>query len=294
MKRFNKIVITLLILTLFTSCVRIETILSVNKDGSGTVTEKVMFSKVFVEMMSSLGESFGGDSDVSESFSIYDEEKLIGKATDYGEGVKYQSSKKISENDWEGYAATYAFTDISKVKLNTDQNDKIDTGMEEDEMEGESMMDEKDEYYFFSFEKGGNPKLIINRYEVDLNEESEEEMFEDAYNEDAYNEDDYNEDADMGSGMDAMGNEMMKMFEDMRFTMTIIVDGDISNTNASYTDGSKITLIDMDFGEMMKNKDAFNQLSENEPSSVEEMKAVMDMFEGLKMEFEPQVEVSFK
>lgn len=279
MKRSSKVIITLVTLSLFTSCIRVETVVKVNKDGSGTITEKVMFSKAFADMMRSFGESFGGDTDGSKGFTIYDPDKLIKQAADYGDGVNYQSGKEVSEKDWEGYTAVYTFSDISKIKLNTDQNEKVDPGIGATEM-NDKPVEEENEFYYFNFEKGRNAKLTINRKEI---KESENDTSIVEMNE-----------IDPDNEMDAMGKEMIKMFEGMKFNMSVIVDGKISQTNASYTDGSRITLLDVDFGEMMKNGDAIKQLSGNKPSNTADMKALMEKFEGLKVELEQPVVINFR
>ncbi len=277
MKKFYKISIILLITTLFTSCIRVETVIKVNKDGSGTITEKVMMSKVFADMMRSLGESFGSEEEQTKPFSLFDKEKLAKQALDYGDGVTYQSGKELKERDWEGYSATYTFTDISKVKLNTSQDDKVDTGMTPPSSDEDKK--EEEEFYYFTFEKGNTPKLIINRSEIELDDNEDE--------------DEASEADEMGE-MDAMGNEMMKMFEGMRFSMTVEVDGKISNTNASYRNGSSVTLLNMDFGKMMKNKDAFTELTRKKPETTAEMRSFMEKFDGLQLELEKPVTISFR
>ena len=157
MKKSNRISLILITVLLFTSCIRVETVIRVNKDGSGTIIEKVMMSKVFADMMRSLGESFGGEQENTEAFSLFDEKKLTGQAVDYGEGVTFHSGKELSEKDWEGYTAIYQFTDVSKLKLSTSQDDKVDTGM------SPAGIEEEEEFYYFTFEKGKTPKLIIKK-----------------------------------------------------------------------------------------------------------------------------------
>lgn len=276
MKKLFRISFVLVSFLFLSSCIRVETVIKVNKDGTGTITEKVMMSKVFADMMRSFGESFGSEEEQTKPFSLFDKEKLTSQAADYGEGVTYQSGKEISENDWEGYSVVYRFTDISKIKLSTSQDDKVDTGMgpTPDEMEEE---DKEEEFYYFSFEKGKTPTLTINRSEIEFEEDEEETT----------------EVEEMGE-MDAMGNEMMKMFEGMRFTMVVEVDGKISKTNASYKNGSSITLLDMDFDKMMKNKDAFSELTRKKPETAAEMKAFMEKFDGLQVELEQPVSVNFR
>ncbi len=278
MKKSSRIVLVLITILFFTSCIRVETVIRVNKDGSGTITENVMMSKAFADMMRSFGESFGAEEEGTQPFSLFDKEKLTSQASEYGAGVTYQSGREIKEKDWEGYSAVYAFTDISQVKLNTSQDDKVDTGMTPPAMDDteEDMGDE--EFYYFAFERGKTPTLIINRSEVEMSGDEDTGV---------------SEDDEIGE-MDDIGNEMMKMFEGMRFSMTIEVDGKISNTNASYRNGSSITLLDMDFGKMMKNKEAFTELTKKKPETTLEMKAFMEKFDGLMVELEQPVTVRFK
>lgn len=278
MKKLTRITIVLFSILFLTSCFRVETVIKVNKDGSGTITEKVLMSKMFSDMMRSFGETFATEGTQQQKpFSLFDEEKLTNQASEYGDGVTYQSGKEITENDWEGYSVVYQFTDISKIKLSTSQDDKVDTGMSPTSMEDEEEY-EQDEFYYFSFKKGSSPTLIINRSDIEpVNN----------------NPNDAQETNEMGE-MDSMGNEMIQMFEGMRFSMKVEVNGKISRTNASYRNGSSITLLDMDFGKMMKNKDAFVELTRKKPETAAEMKAFMGKFDGLQVELEQPVTINFR
>ena len=276
MKKYFKTPLLLVSLLFFTSCFRVQTVVTVYKDGSGIITEKVMMSKAFTEMMRSFGSSFGDPEEEKEPFSLYDEEELISEASGYGEGVFFKSGKEVKEKDWEGYTVTYTFEDISKVRLNTKQDEKVNTGMSSmDPTEEET---KEDEFFYFTFNKGNPAELMIHRNEVAGKERQEEEDMMDA----------------PGQGMDAMGKEMLKMFEGMRISMDVIVDGKIRETNATYQKGATITLMDMDFGEMMNNKDAFMELTKEKPETTEELEAFMGKFPGLKVELEQPIVVKFR
>jgi hypothetical protein len=79
----------------------------------------------------------------------------------------------------------------------------------------------------------------------------------------------------------------------MSITVKIGVDGDIVNTNASYVDGSEITMLYMDLSEMMKNKESFKEFTNRQPGSVEEMKEFLDNFPSMKLEIEKPVKIKF-
>jgi Cu/Ag efflux pump CusA len=91
-----------------------------------------------------------------------------------------------------------------------------------------------------------------------------------------------------------MGEEFLKMMEGMKINIAVQVDGKISSTNASYVDGSNITLFQMDFGEMMKDKESFKEFKNKEPKNIEEMKKFLEKFPGMKIEVEKPISVKFK
>jgi len=57
----------------FSGCLNIETKVIINKDGTGRIDEKVLMSRMFVDMLSSFAQSLG-DSSETEEFSLFDEE----------------------------------------------------------------------------------------------------------------------------------------------------------------------------------------------------------------------------
>ena len=113
MKKNKSLLIFPLLMLFFAGCLQVETTLKVNKDGSGNINEKVLFSKTFVNMLKDFAEAFQ-DSTSTEEFSMFSEEEIIADAKDYGENVTYVSYKKIDNENWEGYQATYSYDDITK------------------------------------------------------------------------------------------------------------------------------------------------------------------------------------
>jgi hypothetical protein len=170
MKKFNQLLALVILSVLLAGCLQVETNIQVNKDGSGTINEKVLFSKTFVNMIKEFAQSFDDSTSTdSEKFSIFKEEEIKADAKDYGEEVKYVSHKLISDEKWEGYQAIYSFDDISKVKITPDPDSKVAIGDEGSEIPPE------EDYYFFKFVKGDTPELIIDRPEIQLSSETGEE-----------------------------------------------------------------------------------------------------------------------
>jgi hypothetical protein len=255
----------------FAGCLQVETTLKVNKDGSGNINEKVLFSKTFVNMLKDFAEAFQ-DSTSTEEFSMFSEEEIIANAKDYGENVVYVSYKKLDNENWEGYQATYSFDDITKIKISPSPDSKVDMGDEAAENEQE------EEYYFFKFVKGNTPQLIIDRPVIELNDETNEN----------------NDSEDSVQSDEEAGEEFVKMMEDMKIDIAVEVEGEIINTNATYVQGSRVTLFQMDFSEMMKNKEGFEEFKKNEPKNIDEMKKYLEKLPGIKLEVEKPVTINFK
>ena len=257
---------------LLAGCLQVETKINVEKDGSGTINEKVLLSRTFVNMMKEFAQAFQ-DSTSTEEFSLFKEDEIKADAKDYGEDVKYVSHELISDDNWEGFEVVYSFNDITKIKIQPDPGSKVGMGDEE----GEATADK--EYYFFKFKKGDVSELIIDRPPIELNSELEE-----------------NKDTAITSEQndEEMGEEFLKMMEGMKINIAVQVDGKIASTNASYVDGSNITLFQMDFSEMMKDKENFKEFKNKEPKNIEEMKEFLEKFPGMKIEVEKPISVKFK
>ena len=266
MKPFKLIVTVLLPAILISGCLQVETTVKVNKDGSGTINEKVLMNRAFIDMISQFAQSFN-DSSETEEFSLFKEDELKESAKDYGEGVKYLSGEKISSDDWEGYKVVYFFNDLNKIKLEPDPDKKVEIGIDSQEKKEE-------EYFFFKFVKGDVPQVIIDRPEID----SDFSMGEDE-----------SEETD-----DEMSGEFLKMMEGMKIKVAMQFNGKIVETNASYVNGSSITLLEMNLGEMMKNKEEFKKFKKSEPENIDELKEFLDEFPGMKIEFQKPVTVKFK
>jgi hypothetical protein len=272
MKNLRTMLIYASLTLLLVGCLQVETKINVAKDGSGTINEKVLLSRTFVNMMKEFAQAFQ-DSASTEEFSFFKEDEIIADAKDYGEEVKYVSHELISDSNWEGFEVVYSFNDITKIKIQPDPGSKVGMGDEE----GEATADK--EYYFFKFKKGDVSELIIDRPPIELNSESGE-------NKDTAKTSEQND--------EEMGEEFLKMMEGMKINIAVQVDGNIASTNASYVDGSNITLFQMDFGEMMKDKESFKEFKNKEPKNIEEMKEFLEKFPGMKIEVEKPISVKFK
>lgn len=261
---------------LFVGCIDYSSTVKLNADGSGTIEETVLLSGAIIQMMSSFSESFADSTSEPEEFSLFDEEELKTQASKMGEGIKYLSGEKITISGSEGYKAMFSFDDISKVKLSENPDEKISM----DDMGGEVEVIEEPEFITFNFSKGSPANLEINFPEPDLNEEPEEEI--------------EIETGEESTDKNEMMEEQMKMFlKDFRISIDMVLEGEIEETNASFVEGNKITLLEMNFNELLDNPEMMKNFSNKEPESMSEIKELIKNIPGFKIEMNRKVFVKF-
>jgi len=261
----------LFVVLLFSGCLEVQTIVNVNKDGSGTVNEKVLFSKDMVELLSSFNVSDSTDSTGTSKFSFVDEKELKSHASDMGDGVNYVSGKEIKEDGKEGYSVVYSFDDLSKLRINENPNNKMNLS------ESDTGKSEKKEYLTFNFKQGNPAEILVNMSKKDLNIPSEEKK----------------ESKDTVSADNPFAKQFLNMMKDFRISIRLHVNGNIENTNATYVEGSDITLFDIAFKELFKDKDKLDEFSRMNNHSISELKEVLKNIPGIKLELNNPVSVKF-
>ena len=97
------------------------------------------------------------------------------------------------------------------------------------------------------------------------------------------------------SPTDPKAAEMMKeLFKDMGVKVSLVIDGTIIKTNATYRNKSELTFMEMHFGKILENKEVFDKVSAAEPKTIEEIKGLVKDLPGLKIEMNNPVVVEFK
>jgi hypothetical protein len=265
-----KIVVLLMLTLALMGCFESIVLLRVNKNGSGTIEETVVISDAFMELM----KSFGGEEEgEEEEEDLIDEQELTDKAASMGEGVRYVSAEPVKTERGSGYKAIYSFSDINDVRINQNPGENVSPppvgGEEEDPVE---------EWLRFNFSGGRTPTLEII-YPQDLEMEQEEESAEG--------------EVDMESNPDMM-DMMRELYQDMHIRIAVEVDGQITETNANYVDGSTVTLMDIDFAKILEDEEKFKELMSANPETVEEMKELVKDNPGIKVEIEEKIRIRFR
>ena len=270
----KKLILLILALFLMTGCIDYSSKVHVKPDGSGTIEENVLISRVVIDMMSSFAQSFDDSSETVTGFELFDEEELISQAIKMGEGVSYVWGEKIQAGGKEGYKAVFTFKDISKLKLSETPEDKLPAGGLSDEVDPA-----EEEYITFNFTKG-NPAML----EIELPRDSMEIGNDEPVD---VNEED-------SSQVGEAWAEQAKMFlKGLRIEMSVDFEGDIQETNATYREQNQITLFEMNFDQLLESPEKFDELKKVQPQSMEEIKELMKDIPGFKFELNNKVFVKF-
>ncbi len=269
--------LTALLFTLgLTGCLQIEKVVKLKPDGSGTIEETVVMSKATIAQMEQMAAGFGGLGEKkadkpAKGFEVMDEKKLKAAAAGMGEGVTFVSAKKIDNENGSGFTAVYAFTDISKVKLDQNPGESMPTPGGVNAGPG---TEKKKEPVTFKFTKGSPAELVLKMPQLEAKNEPKPEQ---------------------PAAMEEMAIGMMKqMMKDMKVKMSVEVAGTIKETNAEYRDGSRVTLMEMDFNKLLAAPEKFKKLAKENPKTLQESKALMKGIDGMKVEAAPEVRIKFQ
>ena len=106
-------------LTFMSGCIRIDSMIYLNEDGSGSVEVTEMITGQGIDLLANLGKSGQiPNIDITDYFTVINETELAERANEVSEGIEFYSVAPIKLEDGSvGKKTTYKFKDINKVKL---------------------------------------------------------------------------------------------------------------------------------------------------------------------------------
>jgi hypothetical protein len=100
---------------------------------------------------------------------------------------------------------------------------------------------------------------------------------------------------EMSPEMEEAQLAMMKaMFKGLHFDMKVKFNGEIIDTDATHVDDNTITLLKIDFEQLLDDAERLQELNANQPKGLAEVKELLQDVEGMKFEFERIVTVEFE
>ncbi|YCM42552.1 hypothetical protein V2O64_14670 [Verrucomicrobiaceae bacterium 227] len=273
MKKLLSSIVGLAMALVLSSCFEFETEITVNKDGSGTITEETVFGEQMIGMLEMAAAQGGGGAGGGQNplADLKDEAKAKAKAAAYGEGVTFDKIEEIKRNGGKGVRITYKFTDINKVTFNPSGAMSNLPGSGSKEVERV-----KEEEAKFQFADG---KLTIVLPEMDEDaKEGAEESGED-------------------NGLDPNDPQaamMMEMLKGMKVSAKVTVAPEIAETNATHRKGNTVTLFEMNFDEIMKNPDGLKSLQKLDMKDRAKAADALTKVKGVKAETKEKVTITIK
>ena len=254
-----------------TGCIESSTVVRVNKDGSGEVEETLLMRTDIIQMFMGMGEEMDEE---KEDFELISREQLEKQAEQMGAGVELKTVEDISNSTQTGYRALFTFDDINNLQVNENPDENVpDTGSPDDGAP-------QREIITFQFEaaKGNRPASLVINLPAEDGTETEAGEPEEMPEEQTEN----------------MINMFREIFKDMKIDVSLEVDGRITETNATHTQGSRIILIAIDFEKIVQNEQVFRKLAIANPDSLEETKELLKDVPGIKVELQDRIELLFK
>ncbi len=199
----------------------------------------------------------GGGAEGEDPLAQFSEESLKEKAKVYGKGVEFVEVKKEKRDGGINYVMVYKFADIAEVKFTPGASLNP---IEKIEEEGEKI---------FSFEDG--------ELTIELPNPAEEEY-------------DFGGE-DVGEEQMAM---MVPMMAGLRVNVSLVCEDEIESTNATYRDGNTITLMGMNFDELMTNEGGIEVMKKLKVETREEFAVAVKEVKGFQVEAEEKVSIKFK
>jgi len=258
--------IAVLSIVLLGGCIKVETTVKLNRDGSGQIEEKMGLPKEMVNMAKSMP-------DQGNTPKPFSKKQFANDAKLRGEGVKLVSFKETEGDRMTDFEVVYAFDDINKVIIDQNQGNVVSSPGDE----GTQSKEEPVRFEFTAADDSSTLKILLPKSdEGDFTKKPPKQE-------------------DVSDDTEEAGLEMMKtMFKGMHFAINVVLNGDIVETNATNVEGNTITLVDMDFDKLMDDNDTLKKLNAMQPESMEEAKTILEDIDGLKFEFEEVVTVKFK
>jgi hypothetical protein len=287
MKRTGAFLLVVIAGTLLTGCITFLTEIKIRGDGSGTMVQMITINP---EQMKESMEGFAKQMGATTTESKADEKKnssktseedpfkegdLKGKVADLGPGVTFVSAEKIDTKTAAGVRVTYAFKDINQLAVNPKPAAAMGT-------DGAGASSQDALKFRFNRKPNGNAVLtvVLASPKAEAVNEQAAKPLQPASPEES-----------------AQQMAMMKqLFKGLHMGMAVDVAGKVVKTNSLYVEGSKVTLMDIDFNPLLSDEKGFKALSAKMDKAMGDDRKMMEALKGikgLKITTDPEISIEF-
>jgi hypothetical protein len=268
MKKYAALLLAISTSLLLTGCIELDSVLTLNKDGSGTIEETTLLSaqaSAMMAMMATAGPGQpGGGAPAPPPDLMVSREKAEATAKDMGPGVTLKTFEALKTPDGkQGQKIVYAFPDISKINYHSGNSAAT-----------------------FTFSNG---TLTIKNLSSAANSATAPTL--------------PGAPATPGRGANTpppsdQEIQMVKgMFAGMRMALKVTAPSGIASTDATYVDGNTVTLLDLQMDKLFDNPDALAKISTLSPNpnmSPADAAEVLKGIPGVRAELRDVVTIKLK
>ena len=274
--RFRPLAILPLLALSTAGCIGFETVVKVKADGTGTVVQTMSMSAETMEMMKSM-KGDGAKLEVGATpmaLDAKDIEQAKAEAARLGEGVTFVTAEPIDTKEAKGIRAVYAFKDVTRLKVS--QKPSSPGGPPAPAGSG------ADDSMKFGFTKAASGNAVLTVTMPDLKATAAKPS-PDAKSPAAAPE----------APPEAIGM-MKQMFKGLRIAIAIEPEGKLVQTNSPFVEGSRVTLMEMNFDSLLADEGKLKQFnSAMESGSIADAKRLMKGLKGVKISLDPEVKIEF-
>ena len=250
-------------------CINSATLIKVKPDGSGTVEQTTLVNSSAMKAM------MPGMTPPGQGGSAINEADLKRTAERMGKGVRLVSAEPAKSGTFEGAKAIFAFDDINQVAVSQDPS--MSGGTSDSPFGGTAPAPPENPVKFTLKRNGATSTLTV--------------QFQDKPGP---------ADKPMPQGGPDMTdptvlNMVKAMFDGFKVNIDLEVVGTIVKTNAEYVNGSRLTLLDLDLGQLFQDQEKLKALQGKVApgASLSEVKPYLKDVKGIKIDG-PTVTVEFK
>jgi hypothetical protein len=242
-----------------TGCFQMTTVLKVKSDGSGTLEHRMVYSAQALAQMRSLGGAGGRGQAVDPS----SEAQARTLAASIGQGVSYVASTPISAPAGQGREATYAFSDVTQLRISTQPAAPPGVTINTPGFKTDA------ETVTFSITHDPNGSTILHIHVPEPN-------FLDA----------------LGSKGAASQIPMIKtVLGGAHVLLAVEPAGTLVRTSSPFVDGARVTLLEVDLDEVLKDEALIARLKA--ATTQDEAKAAVRAAAGVKINLDREITVEF-
>jgi hypothetical protein len=274
--RFPPLAILPLLALPTAGCIGFETVVKVKADGSGTIVQSMTMSAETMEMMKSMRRE-GANVEVGAkpmALEAKDIEQARAEAAKLGEGVTFVKAEPIDTPQAKGMRAIYAFSDVTKLKVS--QKPSSPGGAPA------PGGNDADDAMRFGFTKAASGNAVLTVSMPDLKTAAAKPPA--AAKTPA---------AAPEAPPEAIGM-MKQMFKGLRIAIAIEPEGTLVQTNSPFVEGSRVTIMEMNFDSLLADEAKLKQLNAAmEGGSIADAKRLMKGLKGVKISLDPEVRIEF-